>query len=142
MVPGLQNAVFVRYGVIHRNTYLDAPRVLSPHLEMRDHPQIIVAGQLSGVEGYVESAAMGILAGLNAVRRVRSESLVNPPRATAYGGLLAHLQDATPREFAPMNVNWGLFPAPDIATRDKAVIRTAKLTAAQTGFASFLERFC
>ncbi len=140
MVPGLENAEFVRYGVIHRNTYLEAPEVLTPFLEMREHPGLFIAGQLTGVEGYVESAAMGILAGIHAVNRVRDEVLINPPRETAYGGLLAHLQDSTPREFAPMNVNWGLFPTPEIVTRDKSLIRAAKLQSAQSAFQTFLER--
>ena len=138
MVPGLKNAEFVRYGVIHRNTYIEAPSVLTAYLEMKDRPRLFIAGQLTGVEGYVESAAMGLLAGIHAVRHIRSEQLINPPRETAYGGLLAHLQDTTPREFAPMNVNWGLFPTPDIVTRDKSLIREAKLRTAQNSFGEYI----
>jgi methylenetetrahydrofolate--tRNA-(uracil-5-)-methyltransferase len=138
MVPGLANAEFVRFGVIHRNTYLEAPTVLTPYLEVKNRTNLFVAGQLTGVEGYVESAAMGILVGLHALARSRGQELTNPPRATAYGGLLAHLQDSTPREFAPMNVNWGLFPAPEIVTRDKSILRAAKLKAAQDAMAPFV----
>mgnify|MGYP000321258803 CR=1 FL=1 len=137
MVPGLENAEFVRYGVIHRNTYIDAPRVLTEHLELRDHPGIYVAGQLTGVEGYVESAAMGILAGVQIASRLRGLELVAPPRYTAYGSLLAHLQDSTSREFAPMNINWGLFPDPDEPVRDKGQKRELKIGAARAAFADW-----
>lgn len=134
MVPGLENAEFVRYGVIHRNTYLEAPRCLLPDLQVRGFAGLYVAGQLTGVEGYVESAAMGILAGLQATAAVRGASLDQPPRASAYGSLLAHLQDATPREFAPMNINWGLFPEPDEPMRDKGRARAFKIEAARQEF--------
>jgi methylenetetrahydrofolate--tRNA-(uracil-5-)-methyltransferase len=134
MVPGLENAEFVRYGVIHRNTYIEAPKTLQPWLEMREVPGLFIAGQLTGVEGYVESAAMGILAGWVVARRLRGEAVTMPPRPTAYGALLAHLQDETPREFAPMNINWGILPDPEEPTRDKALKRAKKLEAAHTAF--------
>lgn len=130
MVPGLGSADFVRFGVIHRNTYIEAPKALHPWLELRDHPGIFIAGQLTGVEGYVESAAMGIYAGISALRLSEGHEPVAPPRACAYGGLVAHLQDDTPREFAPMNINWGLFPEPVEHTRDKGVRRGKQLEAA------------
>ena len=139
LVPGLENAEFVRFGVIHRNTYLNAPSVLTPWLEMREYQNVFVAGQITGVEGYIESAAMGIYAGISAVRKLRELPLVEPPRASAYGSLVSHLQDATPREFAPMNINWGLFPDPEIPIRDKGVKREWKLTQARESFASWLE---
>lgn len=135
MVPGLENAEFMRYGVIHRNTYLDAPTALTPHLELRAKPGVFVSGQLTGVEGYVESAAMGILSGLILCARLQGKELVLPPRETAYGSLLSHLQDQTPREFAPMNINWGLLPEPAVATRDKGQKRALKLEAAHEAFA-------
>lgn len=137
MVPGLENAEFVRYGVIHRNTYLDAPSLLTPDLRMIDHPTLFIAGQLTGVEGYVESAAMGIYAGLCALG-VQG----HPPRETAYGSLLAHLRDATEREFAPMNINWGLLPEPDMPAakkRDKGRVRELKIEAAQAGLGVWLK---
>lgn len=137
LVPGLEHAEFVRYGVIHRNTYLDAPRVLTPDLQLQDCPGIWISGQLTGVEGYVESAAMGILSGLAAVAHCRSENFMLPPRATAYGSLLAHLQDATPRDFAPMNINWGLFPVPDGEFRDKGVRRAQQLVQANLSLSSW-----
>lgn len=141
MVPGLANAEFVRYGVIHRNTYLEAPRVLEGWLEMQDCPNLYVAGQLTGVEGYVESAAMGIYVGHQILRRLRGLDPVIPPRACAYGSLISHLRDSTPREFAPMNINWGLFPDPEgDLIRDKGVRRERKLAAAQTGFREWLDQ--
>lgn len=140
MVPGLENAEFVRFGVMHRNTYLEAPKALDPFLRIQGHPQIFVSGQLTGVEGYVESAAMGILVGLHAFAILNGRDPVDPPRATAYGSLLAHLRDGTPREFAPMNINWGLFPDPPFETRDKGVKRAAKLEAAAAGLRDWLSQ--
>jgi methylenetetrahydrofolate--tRNA-(uracil-5-)-methyltransferase len=134
MVPGLENAEFVRFGVIHRNTYIDSPQVLAPWLEMRDYPGLFIAGQITGVEGYVESAAMGIYAGIAALRKLRNLDQVVPPRPSAYGSLISHLQDTTPREFAPMNINWGLFPDPEPPVRDKQVKRDWKLSEARRGF--------
>ncbi len=132
LVPGLQNAEFVRYGVIHRNTYVDAPQVLDHRLQIAEG--LLLAGQLTGVEGYVESAAMGIYAGLQALAIQGGFDMPTPGRACAYGSLLSHLQDATPREFAPMNVNWGLFPTIEPEPRDKSVRRAAKIEAAQAAF--------
>lgn len=138
MVPGLEKAEFVRYGVIHRNTYVDAPKVLQPNLELKVLPGVFLTGQLTGVEGYVESAAMGILAGLNALASLRGIELSQPPRPTAYGSLLNHLQDDTQREFAPMNINWGLLPDPIEPMRDKALKRQFKLDAAHRAFAEWI----
>ena len=138
MVPGLEEAEFVRFGVIHRNTYINSPTALNVHLELRDMPGVFVAGQLTGVEGYVESAAMGIYAGMTAARREEGRETMPPPRACAYGSLIAHIQDDTPREFAPMNINWGLFPEPVEPTRDKGVRRAQKLDAARRAFDDWL----
>lgn len=134
MVPGLEAAEFVRYGVIHRNTYLNAPEALTPQLELKNCPGVFVSGQLTGVEGYVESAAMGILSGLVASSIALNETFENPPRPTALGSLLAHLADQTARDFAPMNINWGLFPLPAPVPRDKAVKRAQILEAASAAF--------
>jgi methylenetetrahydrofolate--tRNA-(uracil-5-)-methyltransferase len=134
MVPGLQDAEFVRYGVIHRNTYIEAPKVLREDMGVATRPGLYLAGQLTGVEGYVESAAIGIYAGLAAAYAELGRSLRPPPRATAFGSLLAHLLDQTPREFAPMNINWGLFPEPVPPTRDKGVRRAAMLSNARSDF--------
>jgi methylenetetrahydrofolate--tRNA-(uracil-5-)-methyltransferase len=137
MIPGLQSAEFVRLGVIHRNTYIESPKVLTPWLEFRSVPGLFVAGQLTGVEGYVESAAMGIYVGVTLARRDKGLDAVSPPRACAYGSLVSHLQDETPREFAPMNINWGLFPDPADAPRKKDDRRQKKLDAARSAFADW-----
>jgi len=110
LIPGLENAEFVRLGSIHRNTFIRAPGLLSPYLNFLDHPQCFLAGQISGVEGYVESGAMGLLAGINAARQARGQALLTPPRATALGALIYHLTNTATRDFQPMNVNFGLFP--------------------------------
>jgi methylenetetrahydrofolate--tRNA-(uracil-5-)-methyltransferase len=110
MLPGLGKAVFARYGSIHRNTYLNAPRHLSPTLEVRERPGLHVAGQIAGVEGYVESAALGGLAGLFAAAALRGEAPRLPPATSAHAALLRHLVEGNPRHFQPMNVSWGLFP--------------------------------
>ena len=138
MVPGLENAEFVRFGVIHRNTYIESPKALTATLELRTKPGVFIAGQLTGVEGYVESAAMGIYAGINAARREAGLEAVTPPRACAYGSLVAHLQDDTPRDFAPMNINWGLLPDPVEPVRDKGVKRAQKIAVAQAAFSDWL----
>ncbi|HFQ90866.1 MAG TPA: methylenetetrahydrofolate--tRNA-(uracil(54)-C(5))-methyltransferase (FADH(2)-oxidizing) TrmFO, partial [Desulfobulbus sp.] len=109
-IPGLARAEFVRLGSIHRNTFVCAPRLLNPFLELRERPGLFLAGQLSGVEGYVESAAMGLLAGINAACRARGREPVVPPAATAHGALITHLTRSDPAHFQPSNVNFGLFP--------------------------------
>lgn len=138
MVPGLESAEFVRYGVIHRNTYIEAPRVLANDLSLRSLPNVLLAGQLTGVEGYVESAAIGILGGMNACSRVGALPFTDPPRATAYGSLLSHLRDSTPRDFAPMNINWGILPDPPDPLKDKAARRSAKIEAANRSLEAWL----
>ncbi len=109
-LPGLEKAVFARFGSVHRNTYLNAPRWLGPTLELAGRPGLRVAGQMAGVEGYVESAALGFLAGLFATCAVRGVAPPEPDARTAHGALLHHLRDAEPENFQPMNVNFGLFP--------------------------------
>lgn len=131
-LPGLGGAVFARYGSVHRNTYLNAPRQLGPDLALRARPAVRVAGQMAGVEGYVESAALGGLAGLFAAAAVRGEPVPFPPETSAHGALLRHLRDADPRRFQPTNVHWGLFPplAPvPGARREKRPERNARLAA-------------
>jgi len=115
-LPGLEKAVFARFGSVHRNTYVNAPQLLDPTLELRGRPGLYLAGQMAGVEGYVESAALGGLAGVNVARSAMGLSPVTAPRDTAHGALLAHLADANPKHFQPMNVNFGLFrPLADAA---------------------------
>jgi len=110
LIPALAQACFARLGSIHRNTFLDAPRVLGPDLRLLAAPHVLVAGQLSGVEGYVESAAMGILCGLNAARRLQGLDPMLPPPQTAMGGLLAHLRNTEAKIFQPSNITFGLLP--------------------------------
>jgi methylenetetrahydrofolate--tRNA-(uracil-5-)-methyltransferase len=110
-LPGLERAVFARYGSVHRNTYINAPRWLGPTLELRTRPGLYLAGQIAGVEGYVESAALGLLAGIHAAWAARGRELAPPPAATAHAALLRHLIQGDPRRFQPTNVNFGLFPA-------------------------------
>ncbi|MCH2172316.1 methylenetetrahydrofolate--tRNA-(uracil(54)-C(5))-methyltransferase (FADH(2)-oxidizing) TrmFO [Myxococcota bacterium] len=109
-LPGLKGAVFARFGSVHRNTYINAPRLLTPDLQVRARPGLYVAGQMAGVEGYVESAALGFLCGIAAARRERGLETLAPDRQTAHGALLGHLSEANPDNFQPMNVNFGLFP--------------------------------
>jgi methylenetetrahydrofolate--tRNA-(uracil-5-)-methyltransferase len=122
-VPGLANAEFLRFGSIHRNSYLNAPQVLSPHLSLRDSPTTLFAGQLTGVEGYTESTATGIMAGINLDRMLRGESPVTPPPTTMLGALYRHLRDADPKHFQPMNANFGLLDELADPPRDKALKR-------------------
>ncbi|MBM9616222.1 methylenetetrahydrofolate--tRNA-(uracil(54)-C(5))-methyltransferase (FADH(2)-oxidizing) TrmFO [Desulfobulbus rhabdoformis] len=109
-IPGLEEAVFLRLGSIHRNSFVCAPEVLDATLQMQRLPGIFLAGQLSGVEGYIESTAMGLLAGMNAARMVQGKTLVVPPEATAHGALIQHLINTETKHFQPSNVNFGLFP--------------------------------
>ncbi len=109
-IPGLENAEIVRYGVMHRNTYLCAPRLIEPTMQFRKRPHLLVAGVLSGVEGYLESAATGFLAGLNAARLALAQEPLLPPEETMLGGLVRYLSSANPDNFQPMNANFGLLP--------------------------------
>ena len=112
LIPALAKAEFARLGSIHRNTFIDAPRLLNRDLTLAAAPHIFVAGQLSGVEGYVESAASGLLCGLNAGRRMQGLPPVLPPPETALGGMLTHLANTETKRFQPSNINFGLLPSP------------------------------
>jgi methylenetetrahydrofolate--tRNA-(uracil-5-)-methyltransferase len=110
LVPGLAEAEFVRFGSLHRNTFIDAPRQLDATLQWRSRRDLFFAGQITGVEGYIESAASGLLAGINAARLVRGDAPVAPPPTTALGSALAYITDRTRVDFQPMNANFGLMP--------------------------------
>jgi methylenetetrahydrofolate--tRNA-(uracil-5-)-methyltransferase len=112
MIPGLEGAEFMRYGSVHRNTYIDSPRLLRETLQLKNNDLIFFAGQIVGVEGYIESAAMGIIAGINAGRLSLGESPVIPPPESATGSLLKYISDRNIKIFQPMNINFGLFPPP------------------------------
>ncbi len=116
-LPGLEQAVFARYGSVHRNTFVNAPRLLAPTLELLARPGLYLAGQIAGVEGYVESAALGWLAGVNAAFRAAGRPAPEPDPSTAHGALLHHLREARARDFQPSNVNFGLFPPLEAAGR-------------------------
>jgi methylenetetrahydrofolate--tRNA-(uracil-5-)-methyltransferase len=110
MIPGLEEAQFARFGMMHRNTYINAPLILYPTLQTRLNPALFFAGQMTGVEGYVESAASGLVAGLNCARLSAGQPLIEFPSETAVGALLAYICNTNPRYFQPMNINFGLFP--------------------------------
>ncbi len=110
LIPGLERAEFARLGSIHRNIFVNGPEVLLPTLQLKKNQGIFLAGQITGVEGYVESAAMGILAGINAGRLAQNKTLIIPPKTTAIGALVAHISREPKKDFQPMNVNLGLFP--------------------------------
>jgi len=145
LIPGLENAEFARLGGLHRNTYLNAPALLDPVLRLRVEPRLRFAGQITGCEGYVESAGIGLLAGRFAASERLGLAPMRPPATTALGALLAHITgghliaaDEGPRSYQPMNVNFGLFPPllsalPSAGTRrlrgaEKALARKKALT--------------
>jgi len=139
-IPGLQNAEFARLGGLHRNTFLNSPKLLDPTLRLKANPAWRFAGQITGCEGYVESAAVGLIAGRFAAAERRGETLLPPPPTTAHGALIAHITgghidtiDAGPSSFQPMNVNFGLFPplteAPDFDRKSRLGRATAKALA-------------
>ncbi|MCK5710524.1 MAG: methylenetetrahydrofolate--tRNA-(uracil(54)-C(5))-methyltransferase (FADH(2)-oxidizing) TrmFO, partial [Deltaproteobacteria bacterium] len=106
-IPGLENAEFMRFGSIHRNTYINSPKLICPTLQVKDNDLLFFAGQILGVEGYVESAAMGIIAGMNAAKLILNEPLIVPPRETAIGSLIKYITDTGVKNFQPMNINFG-----------------------------------
>jgi methylenetetrahydrofolate--tRNA-(uracil-5-)-methyltransferase len=124
MIPGLENAEFARYGSVHRNTFINAPALLAATLQLRSHPHLFFAGQIAGVEGYAESAAMGLLAGINASHLVTDREIVPPPPETAIGALIGHIGNADRKTFQPTNVTFGLFPPlPDrIRKKDRGIL--------------------
>jgi methylenetetrahydrofolate--tRNA-(uracil-5-)-methyltransferase len=119
MIPGLQNAEFLRYGQIHRNTYINGPALLAPTLQLRTDSRIFFAGQICGVEGYVESIATGLIAGRHAVEMASGESLRPFPRATALGSLCAYISGADPHDYQPANITFDLLPPLDEDTRQR-----------------------
>jgi methylenetetrahydrofolate--tRNA-(uracil-5-)-methyltransferase len=119
MIPGLEQAEFLRYGSVHRNSFINAPQALTPHLSTRDDPTLLFAGQLTGVEGYTESAATGMLAGINLARSLGGEDVMLPPPTTMLGALYRYLREADPAHFQPMNANFGLLEPLDRVVKDK-----------------------
>jgi methylenetetrahydrofolate--tRNA-(uracil-5-)-methyltransferase len=121
MIPGLENASFLRFGSMHRNTFIHSPTLLEKTLQFKKEPRIFFAGQITGVEGYVESTAMGLIAGINAACLRQEKSLLVPPETTAIGGLVHYVTNQQNRGFQPMNVNFGILPPPSgrLRGRDK-----------------------
>lgn len=119
LIAGLEDADFLRYGSIHRNSYVNSPASLTPHLSLRDDAQVLFAGQITGVEGYTESSATGLLAGINLARLIAGEDPVIPPPTTMLGALYRYLREAEPRHFQPMNANFGLLDELPEPVRDK-----------------------
>jgi len=120
LIPGLANAEYVRLGSLHRNTFINAPQHLLPTLQWRQRDSLFFAGQMTGVEGYIESAATGLLAGINAANLILGKPLVVPPETTALGALLRYITDSERKRFQPMNVNFGLIPPLAVRLRGRA----------------------
>lgn len=119
LIPGLERAEIVRYGVMHRNTFINSPLLLEPTYQLKARPSLFFAGQMTGVEGYVESAAAGLVAGINAARLARGLQPLVPPRESALGSMAHYITTASPDNFQPMNANFGLFPPLEVRIRDK-----------------------
>lgn len=140
LIPGLERAEFLRYGSLHRNTFINSPQLLTNTLQFKARATLFFAGQLVGVEGYTESAAMGGLAGINAARLLTGEPPVTPPPTTAHGCLVSHVALSDPRHFQPMNTNFGLFPPLPNAPRDKEAKRRLIAKRALEDFESWKTR--
>ncbi len=119
LIPGLENADFVRHGVMHRNTYINSPVLLESTLQYKQNPALLAAGQITGVEGYMESAATGILAGLNAVRLIRNQPLLRLNNCTMIGALVHFITDSSNKDFQPINANFGILPPLPTTIKDK-----------------------
>jgi methylenetetrahydrofolate--tRNA-(uracil-5-)-methyltransferase len=120
LIPGLENARFLRFGQIHRNTYINGPALLGETLQMKAHPRVLFAGQISGVEGYVESIATGLMAGMHAAALAAGAEPAPPPRATAFGSLAHYITHADPKDFQPANITFDLLPPLEEKIRDRA----------------------
>ncbi|MGC2062183.1 MAG: methylenetetrahydrofolate--tRNA-(uracil(54)-C(5))-methyltransferase (FADH(2)-oxidizing) TrmFO [Thermodesulfovibrionales bacterium] len=141
MIPGLEKAEFLRYGSLHRNTFINAPLALNKDLSLRARPDLFVAGQVTGVEGYIESTAMGLIAGINAASRITGRRAEDVPPSSAHGALIRHLIETESKNFQPSNINFGLFPVPENALkiRDKKARRALIVEKALTGWEQYLK---
>jgi len=140
MIPGLENARFLRYGQIHRNTYINGPALLQETLQMKAQPRVLFAGQICGVEGYVESIATGLMAGLHGAALALGTDLVPPPRASAFGSLTYYVTHADARNFQPANITFDLLPALEKKIRDRKERRRLQCELALKHFDEWLER--
>ena len=141
LIPGLENAVFHRLGSLHRNTYVDGPKVLDPWLRVRKSPWVQLAGQITGVEGYLESAAMGLWAGMNLAARLKGKTPDPPPPETALGALVKHVSEARGALYEPMNMNFGLLPPLGVNMRDKAASKALRSERALAGLDAWSSRW-
>lgn len=139
MIPGLENAEFIRYGVMHRNTFINSPQLMLPTYQLKERRSLFFAGQMTGVEGYVESAASGLLAGLNAARIARGQDGIVLPEDTALGSMARYITTADFKHFQPMNANFGLFPKLDTRYRKKAEKNEALARRALDSLRSFID---
>ena len=139
LIPGLERCEFLRWGSIHRNAYLNFPACLTHHGSLKKRPDLIFAGQLTGVEGYTESAASGILAGINLGRVLRGDAPVVPPPTTMLGGLFRYLRESSADRFQPMNSNWGLVEPLDQRVKNKARKRELLAERAETEFRAWMD---
>ena len=119
LIPGLEKAEFMRYGVMHRNTFINSPKLLTEHFNMREHSNIFFAGQITGVEGYIESAASGILAGKNMLRFIEGKDMLSLPRESMLGALSKYISDESVVDFQPMGANMGILPPLNVRIKDK-----------------------
>jgi methylenetetrahydrofolate--tRNA-(uracil-5-)-methyltransferase len=140
LIPGLENVSFLRYGQIHRNTYINSPALLSETLQMKEHPRVLFAGQICGVEGYVESIATGLMAGMHAAALVRGEELAAPPRATAFGSLTHYITHAAAKNFQPANITFDLLSPLERKIRDRKERHRIQCELALREFDKWLER--
>ena len=140
LIPGLENARFLRFGQIHRNTYINAPTLLRDTLQMKQRPRVMFAGQICGVEGYVESIATGLMAGMHAAALASGAEPVAPPRASAFGSLTHYLTQADARHFQPANITFDLLPALEKRVRDRQERHRLQCEAALRDFDGWLER--
>lgn len=141
LIPGLEQVEFVRLGAMHRNTFINAPALLASTQQLKSDPRILFAGQITGVEGYVESAGSGFLAGLSVAALDQGREPLLPPRETALGALVHHITNADPKQFQPMNVNYGLFPALEgrIKKKDRKPLMAERALAALEDWKRFLQ---
>ena len=139
LIPGLENARFLRYGQIHRNTYINSPTLLRATLQMKTHPRVLFAGQICGVEGYVESIATGLLAGLHAASLALDRALEPAPRASAFGSLAHYVTHADPRNFQPANITFDLLPPLETRIRDRKERHRLQCERALGDFSQWIE---
>jgi methylenetetrahydrofolate--tRNA-(uracil-5-)-methyltransferase len=140
LIPGLESARFLRYGQIHRNTYINSPTLLNATLQMKAHLHVLFAGQICGVEGYVESIATGLMAGVNAATLATGGELTTPPRATAFGSLVHYITQAEIKNFQPANITFDLLPALDRKIRDRKERHRLQCELALREFGDWLAR--